>query len=156
MKIQKHITVLEEQDIKIKELTLLSKKEYLDAKESVPPTKGWWWWLRSPGRDQHYAAYVINFGSLYYYNVIDVSGCVRPALRISNLESSNLQIGDKFDLVGCVWTVISEGIALCDNSGGKTCFREDWEAGDANNYDASDIKKWLANWAEEHGIEVEP
>ena len=156
MKIQKHITVLEEQDIKIKELTLLSEKEYLDAKENVPPTKGWWWWLRSPGDIRNYAAYVDVDGSLYGSRVDYDSGCVRPALRISNLESSNLQIGDKFDLVGCVWTVISEGIALCDNSVGKTCFREDWEAGDANNYDASDIKKWLANWAEEHGIEVEP
>ena len=87
MKIQKHITVLEEQDIKIKELTLLSEKEYLDAKENVPPTKGWWW-LRSPGYYQFSAALVGTDGSVNFYGnyVRDSDSAIRPALWI-NLDS---------------------------------------------------------------------
>ena len=45
-----------------------------------------WWWLRSPGFDQHYAAYVLDGGSLLYYYVNFGDGCVRPALWV-NLES---------------------------------------------------------------------
>lgn len=45
-----------------------------------------WWWLRSPGNLQNRAAGVYTDGSLNYNYVVNVSGCVRPALWI-NLES---------------------------------------------------------------------
>ena len=54
--------------------------------ETADGTATGWWWLRSPGDRQRSAAYVNYVGSLYYYNVFYVSGCVRPALWI-NLES---------------------------------------------------------------------
>ena len=157
MEIQKHIVTTQKQDIQIEEVTLLSKEEYHAAKENIPPEPRFhgWWWLRSPGRCPSYAASVGRSGSL---RVDNVSVCVRPALRIINLNSSKLCIGDKFEMVGFTWTVVLEEekdfLALCDTSVGETCFREDWDEDNANEYEASDVKKWLANWAGEHGIKV--
>ena len=45
-----------------------------------------WWWLRSPGYDQHYAAFVLPDGSLDDGYVAYDYGSVRPALWV-NLES---------------------------------------------------------------------
>ena len=45
-----------------------------------------WWWLRSPGRDQNYAADVRNDGSLNDATVEITGGIVRPALWL-NLEA---------------------------------------------------------------------
>lgn len=58
-------------------------------------------------------------------------------------------------LAGYTWTVISDKYILCDRIVEKTPFRQDWEAPDANVYEKSDIKRWLENWAQEKGIEVE-
>ena len=151
MKIQKHIMTTQEQDIQINEITLLSKEEYLDAKENIPAIHKRWW-LRSPGYYQYYAVYVRGVGSLSRSYVDIGSACVRPALKILNDKSSNLNIGDKFNMAGYTWTVILEGTALCDTVVGNTCFRKDWKSDDANKYDASDIKKWLESWAEEKGL----
>lgn len=129
-------------------ITLLSKEEFIEHIDLISNIDGWWW-LRSPGYDQDFAAFVYYDGSLYdFYSVRDDSGCVRPVL-IGNLKSSNLEHGDKFKLAGHTWTVLNDELALCDESVGTTCFRKDWQASDANNYDTSDIKKWLYNWAEE-------
>ena len=62
---------------------------YASSNKTADGTATGWWWLRSPGYNQYYAAYVNIGGSLNYYNVFSVSGCVRPALWI-NLESDIL------------------------------------------------------------------
>ena len=51
------------------------------------------WWLRSPGDDQDAAAFVDIDGSVLYfgYSVNYAYDCVRPALILSNLKSSNLK-----------------------------------------------------------------
>lgn len=41
-----------------------------------------WWWLRSPGHEQYDAACVGADGSLYYHDVRDSSGAVRPAIWV--------------------------------------------------------------------------
>lgn len=41
-----------------------------------------WWWLRSPGHEQYDAARVGADGSLYYHDVRDSSGAVRPAIWV--------------------------------------------------------------------------
>ena len=151
MKIEKVIMTTQEQELEIKEVTLLSECEYTEYETNIPPANEWWW-LRSPG-DSRYDATTVNYdGSLSDYDVDSSSGCVRPALKISNLQSSNLQIGDTFYMAGYSWTVIGEGLALCNQCVGQTAFRKEWHADDANDYDASDIKKWLAEWAANNGI----
>jgi len=58
-----------------------------------------WWWLRSPGDCQGDAAGVYSDGSVDYTGLdVDYGNvCVRPALRIEDLESSNLKIGGEFN-----------------------------------------------------------
>ena len=49
-----------------------------------------WWWLRSPGHEQYDAARVGADGSLYYHDVRDSSGAVRPAIWV-DLDSPFFQ-----------------------------------------------------------------
>ena len=150
MKVQKHIVTTEEHDVDITDITLLSIEEYEECKEYIPHVSHWWW-LRSPGYDSRRAACVYADGGVHGSGyIVDYDRiAVHPALRISNLESFNL--GDKFSLAELEWTVISKDLALCDSMVGATAFREDRQAADANDYDKSDVKKWLEEWAREKG-----
>ena len=58
------------------------------------------------------------------------------------------------ELAGHTWTVIADDLVLCDDIVGYACFRKDHNAKDANDYEASDVKKWLENWAVENGIVI--
>lgn len=130
----------------IRDITLLSIAEYEKYKDIIPLVDGWWW-LRSPGYYSDRAARVLLDG------VVDIYGdfveyydstAVRPALIFSPKPS--LKKGDKIYLAGYTWTIISRDMMLCDDVVGYTYFRKDWEAKNANDYKASDIKKWLHNW----------
>lgn len=114
-----------------------------------------WWWLRSPGHSSYEAAIVYLDGSVDHYGYfVDISmGAVRPALQIKNLKSSNLQIGDVFKFGENEFKIISENIAFCLTEIGNHCFRKDREAENANDYDRSDIKKYVDNWFESACLE---
>ncbi len=144
-------------DLKIDEITLLSKEEHIKLKDVIPICRGCWW-LRSPGDLDFTAAFVYCAnGRVNEYGInVDVEFGVRPALQIRNLSSPNLKIGDKVSLFGRQWTVISDSLVLCDAVIGKTCFRKDYSAPDANDYEHSDIKQWLENWAAAQGIQKIP
>lgn len=107
-----------------------------------------WWWLRSPGYEQICAAGVFYDGSVSFSggDVYDDDGCVRPALTISNLQSSNLQVGDVFKFGGYKFKVISNKYALCEEVIGRCAFRKEWNAKDSNVYEKSDVKKFVDNW----------
>lgn len=147
MKIKAEIKVKKELEIQTKGITLLSSEEFDELESRIPPLNDTCWWLRSPGHSDDEAAFVDGVFGLVYglgHNVDLVFG-VRPALI---LESSNLQIGDSFEFGNHTFTVISEKYALCDDSIGKHCFRKDWKAKDANNYETSDVKKYVEDWYE--------
>lgn len=152
MKAEKIITYIQEIDVDVIGITLLSVEEARKVDENIRYIDEYWW-LRSPGFDDFLAAvvggdgYVYDFGS----NAGNKYG-LRPALKISNMESSNLGVGDKFTLADEQWIVISENTALCRRVVGKTEFRKDWKKPDANDYEKSDIKAWLEKWATERGI----
>lgn len=153
-KIRATMTPCSDSALQIQDVTLLSSEEYEAAKKDIPPLDDWWW-LRSPGLNSIYAAGVRSGGSVYAdgYGVSIAGGVVRPALRISNLKSLDLQIGDKIsDLAGHTWTVIANDLILCDDGIGQHCFREDRKAEEANVYEKSDIKKYLEVWASEHQL----
>ncbi len=139
----------EERELEIEDITLLSIEEYEAAKEYIPLMRDWWW-LRSPGLSSNYAAYVNRGGWVFAGGtyVDGTYGVVRPALKISNLRSLDLQIGDRIcGLAGHDWTVISGSLILCNDGIGKHCFRKDWQAEDANTYETSDVKRFLEKWA---------
>ena len=140
MIVEKIITTTEEREINITGATLLSIAEYNQYKDLISYANGAWW-LRSPGNDDSSAKCVDR--SLVFYEYVDYELGVRPALIISN---SDLQIEDKFKFADHIFTVISEKYALCDNIIKKYNFRTDWKVKDANNYEESDVKKWLEKW----------
>lgn len=143
----KLITSKESIELEIDGVTLLTTEEA----KALPREQikiGDDWWLRSPGYNVNNAAFVDGEAGFVYdygYNVSKEFG-VRPALQISNLQSSNLEIGDRFDFADYSWTVIAEDKALCDDIIGYSAFRKDWKAKDANDYEKSDIKKYLEDW----------
>lgn len=106
------------------------------------------WWLRSPGYNSYYAAFVYSNGSVDDFgDYVDLdSNMVRPALQIKNLESSNLKIGDVFYFGGKPFEVISNNLSFCLDCIGFYCFRRDCEASDANDYNKSDVKKYVDDW----------
>ncbi len=139
-----------ETKMRIKSATLLSVDEAERLLSKQDREYHSWWWLRSPGFYQNYAAFVNDVGSVYYYgtsvNIGD--GCVRPALNI-DLDSSDLKIGDVFDFGGKKFKIISSHLAFCLDDIGEACFRKDWRAVDAENYELSDIKRFIDSWFEE-------
>lgn len=140
MKIEKKIVSYESQNVEFLGLTLLSEKEHIKLESNIPKV-GFKWWLRSPGNYQRNAAVVLSDGSRYYDCVSSARG-VRPALIIDR-ASFNLKFGDNFFFYGHNWTVISKDYALCDEKFCYMPFRSDFYTHDANNYDTSNIKRYL-------------
>ena len=106
------------------------------------------WWLGSRGRYALTAACVYGddgFVGISGYNV-KLSFGVRPALKITNLESTNLGIGDTITFGDHGFTIISDRYALCNDIIGKCAFRKDWRAEGANVYEESGVKKYVDDW----------
>lgn len=147
----KHVATIDEQDLDILGATLLTVEE---AKQLPKRLREYytWWWLKSPGYYSYYAAYVYANGFVYNYgtDVSDEYGSVRPALIISNLESSGLEIGDTFEFGKKRFEIISNDRAFCLTGEGPCAFRYDWKASDANDYEKSDIKKDVDEWFDDH------
>ena len=130
-----------------KEVTLLSREEYLENKELIPLINEIWW-LRSPGYYYDDAASVDYDGSLDRNYINNNSVCVRPALKIAHCEQ--LTPGDKIKIQDLYFTVLNSGILLCDTVVGNVMFDNG-----SNDYDVSFIKLWLESWAEMNGITFE-
>lgn len=149
MKVNKIIKSTAEEELEITGATFLSieeVKEYLTEEDRKYNN---WWWTRSPGIDSNYAVNVCDDGDLNYLGsfINGVEHCVRPALQIKNLESSNLEIGDIFELSGYEFKVISESLAWMHRQDiGRYAFNDDCRNG--NNYETSDVKKLVDAWFE--------
>lgn len=112
------------------------------------------WWLRSPGYYDYYAEFVYSDGLVCQIgDFVHFEHGVRPAL-VFNPESSNLSEGDHFEAAGHTWTVIAKNKALCDGIIGKCAFRANYRTVNANNFETSDIKKFLDKWFEQKFKEV--
>ena len=151
----KTVTIEKIIDINIKEVTLLSLEEYEASKKRIASIGECIWWLRTPGinENDHSVMIVINTqvhkpGAFVDSEIIDV----RPAIKFYDMQSSDLNIGESFQMAGYRWTVISKDIALCDDVIGNAKFREGEYCENANNYEDSDVKKFLKKWASENGI----
>jgi len=103
-----------------------------------------WWWLRSPGFYSYHTPSVDYDGYICGFSV-NTRGFVRPALVITNLKSSNLSVGDTFKINGYEFKIISNTLAwLYKQDMGYYPFNKNAEEG--NNYNTSDIKKYVDNW----------
>lgn len=153
-KIYEQISLEIERQIEIDKITLLSVEEYQTYRNMIPKINSWWW-LRSPEADyNHLCAAEVDDGGWVVNIAISLHSGIRPVLRIKNPESAFLKIGVKFRLADYAWTMLGDGLALCDDIIEECAFRKDWKATDANDYEKSDVKKYLEQWAIENGIEV--
>ena len=133
-------------NLKINGATLLSIEEAENLLTKENRKYHCWWWLRSPGCSSYFAASVYTVGDVDYggFYVDDDSFCVRPALQISNLQSSNLLIGDVFEVGNYKFRVISENLAwLYEQDIGQRRFDKK-----TNIYEQSEIKQFVDDWFE--------
>ena len=146
MKVKKIVTSTIELELDISGATLLTRDEASELPERLKRYDKLWW-LKSPG---NYSCFVVCVRSGVYVNCNSEWGLitVRPALIISNFESSNLKIGDTFKFGDKEFEIISSDKAFCLSDIGQCAFRKDYKAPDANDYEKSDIKKYVDNWFE--------
>lgn len=144
-------TFTKNKQLDIKGATLLSLDEaasLLTAEERCYCST---WWLRTPGFISNYACYVFSNGSVNYYgfNVFNFYIGVRPALIINRIESSGWKVGDIFEFGGKEFKILSPKLAwMYKDDIGRCAFRKSFKADDANNYEVSDVKKFVDNWFE--------
>ena len=147
MKAEKIIITKEQINIDIKDIALLSIEEYEKCKDIIPKIKEYWW-LRTPSYNSTgHVGYIDPNGNMNYkggFSVFDQIG-VRPIL-ITNKNFSKNNLGNKIYFINYKWTIINSNILLWDDIIAQTYFHSDWLANDANDYETSDIKKWLENW----------
>lgn len=168
---------LQPSEIKVKAIKLLSIEEAEKVPEEVRKLNtffGHWWWLRTPGSESRKAACVYYDGVInpegYDVNYIDVyyedTAGVRPAIEISNCKELGLKEGDIIKLAGHKWTIIPDEMALCndviqgypfkdydDRLNYKYIDERDESIFDGfNDYEKSDVKKFIEEWAYRNGI----
>lgn len=143
MKVRRDMNKINDIDkVNIKGIKLLNFNEYKGLIGKIPFTDSYWW-LNTPNNKPYEVGYINTAGALEYQGVSNHFG-VRPALICELAEG--VKQGDKLQIAGHNWTVISDTLIHCDEVIGHTPFREDFFAEDANNYETSDIKQWVDNW----------
>lgn len=148
MLIEKIETIKTAMDINFTGARLLTKEEADRLPKRLKLYRNWWWTFNAADNDHHNGAWVVfGYRGYLHYDTVGNERAVRPALRI---ESKDLQIGDTFLFGGKEFEVIKEGLAFCTTDIGESAFRTDWKAEDANQYEASDIKKYIDKWFEEN------
>ena len=129
----------------IESIQLLSVEEARNLPQWIRAS-GYWWWLQSPGDDSGLVAYVYDDGSVEDYgsDIDDSSGVVRPVLKIRNLDSQNLEIGETIKILGLLTQYIGHNSVLL-------CERIAYHRFDSvsNDYKTSEIKQFIKEWLEE-------
>ena len=137
----------QEINLDVTEVTIPSIEEIKKIKMNFDIDCDCTWWLRPSGNNSHNVPYITDLRDVFETDLyVHFEYGVRPLLRITNLESSNLKLGDKIEIFGEKFTIVLEGRALADSVVGYSAFRKDWRAEDANDYEKSDLKSWLENW----------
>ena len=151
----KIITEYQPISLQIEGITLLSIEEAKQVPENLRAIDDWYW-LRTPGGVDYCTMFVgrsVDRSSYFGGSCVNYQGgAIRPVLRIDNRIPTDLIIGDKIEHAVYTWTVIADDLILCDEAIGYTAFRTDMNASDANDYEASDVKRWLEKWARGCGI----
>lgn len=163
MKALKKIITTKEIDLQLGWIELLTREKYEDNKDIIPSVNTIWW-LKTYGVGKCRGSVVYPNGDIGLFQFVRESFGVRPVLHIRHFESTGLERGDKIELAGYSWTIITENSALCDSIVGKTSFQTKlgYEGAQryiydplqmhANDYDHSEIKDWVLNWARENNF----
>lgn len=138
-------------NIQILGARLLSKEEYLQNIEIIGTRKPWMW-LQDPCEEQSDLAAAVYIGEIVDFYDVDYDFSVVPVL---DLQKSDLPAGTKLTYARQSFTILPNGLALCDKPLAKLAFREDWKAKDANSYQNSDVKRIIDSWFFRHGDTAE-
>lgn len=135
--------------IKNDPIFLLSAGEYKKHKDRIPHINCWWWLRTSSVLCSH--ATCVDYGGYVCYtgnSVIDFSGAVRPALRISNLEFNvrrEIRYYENYIVFnGVTWTKIDDDLYIAEV---PIAFRRFDEK--SNDYESSEVRKFLLDWFED-------
>lgn len=107
---------------------------------------GTFWWLCSSGDKPTWAATVYGSGVIDSEGFVINDHCfgIRPVLRIKNLDTMNLKVGEVVEVFNCMAQYIgNNSVLLCENIG-EGIF--DWKS---NNYEKSEIRRVVELWLEE-------
>ena len=135
-------------DLNIKEVTLLTKEQYEQYKEKIPPIEDWYW-LKTPGEYMLDVAFVYKDGNVYFFDVNHSSGGLRPVFELTE-ATENLAAEDIVKFAGYDWTMLTDKIGICNEIIDQIAFNEDWLKENANSYEDSDIKSRLDKWAKDN------
>ena len=139
--------VYERFPIDVKEITLLTLAEYEAYKEYIPRSFDGAWWLRTPAKKPKYAKKphmcLVDYKALVDTRPIAESCGVRPAMVF---EADQIEVGDNFELLDRGWTVIADGLAICDQVVYHSEFQGVWNEADADCYETSRVKNYLDRW----------
>ena len=140
-------------NIKVLGATLLSKEEYNANSDIIKELwQGVTWWTRSKGWEGDDYACIVSTSLHDRGDVVDREFAVRPAIE---LDFRRLSKGTKVSYAGETFTVLEDGLALCDGLVRMMAFRADRSAPNANEYESSDIKNWVEAWFSRNGDEAE-
>ena len=135
-------------DIDILHISILNKEEYLKYKDAIPSIIGddnsweYSWWLKTSD-DSPYGVYCVYDNNINAKNV-EISSGIRPILIIR--KNPNILVGDKIEIAGKSWTVISNKYLLCDSFLDKLPFYKDCKSKYAKNWNKSEVKKYIVDW----------
>lgn len=132
--------------IDVKDITLLTLAEYEAYKEYIPRSFDGAWWLRTPAKKPKYAKKphmcVVDWTLVDTRPIAESCG-VRPAMVF---EADQIEVGDNFELLDWGWTVIADGLAICDQVVYNSAFQGVWNEADADCYETSHVKNYLDRW----------
>lgn len=119
--------------------TLLSVPEYLATCKRIPDMNQKWW-LRSKSFDNN-VDIVNEEGDIANEYCGNCDIYIRPALKIADIDKTELNIGDKFVINDTEFIIISDDYAITVYDIGMDRF--DYCR---NDYDKSEIKEKLKTW----------
>ncbi len=151
MKAEKIITYRETTDIEIEGIALLSMGDFASNVKFIPNIDCEYWLSSSVVNCPGYVSAVNRNGLICSSGFIAATKLgVRPVLSI---QGKGLNPGDKIIVAGYTWTVLNNTAKmLCDTHIERRPYKEEYQKKEGIEYDKSDIKLFLEQWAKDKGI----
>lgn len=138
------VTLRRTTDISLIELTLLSAEEYGEYKRRIGVVKEKWWLKNGQA-----VCSSAEGGTCLCDIPANTRGVhIRPVIKF---HSYTINVDDKFEMLGHVWTVISDDIAICNDVFCEMPFDEGAH-GCAYKYNGSDVEIYLNNIVHDYNL----
>lgn len=132
----------EDFEIELKEASLLSRLEFKEFKDMIPPVSEKWWTLTPDSLENDRV--MVVYGDKVFDESINVVIGVRPVLKIEN-KLKKIRPGQKFEFASYDWTLLKDDLALCDRVINISNFN-DWTIRNNNVYQTSMLKEYIDRW----------